>query len=463
MAISDEELRQRLFTAQESFDTELKPWIDPASDVGKAVIAKACLALRNLNGGVLIIGVADDGSCRNDDVPADIRERYCADRIHDIITKFSSEAFEVRVHFVEREGHPRVIIEVPSGVRTPVFCRNNLPRNSKASHKTGSLLRLNEFYVRTLVSNGRVSSAPAGALDWPRMMDICFNNREADIGAFVRRQLSGLDPTGLIDALQHVIGTVKAPTSTELLNAYMDEMYTRFTMWRDKHEPPPPKTGIRESAAIIIGDFARPSLSDDYMVRFMSVPRYSGWPPWVGLMHIHSGVGETGYIDNGWESFEYVETLFNTLDFSRMDESGRFYYVEALQDDITDQVPRGKHFEFVIETARVAEIIATCLAFAKEFCGPESSNDLVFAFRWRGLRGRWLSTWANPGRSLRLRESARQDEVITYATIPLATAPDAIGLHVEAVVKPLFRLFGGCEFDSRVIQDIVTRRLTNRG
>ena len=86
MAATEEDLRRRLFTAQESFDTELKPWIDPAKDSGKAVIAKACMALRNVNGGFLIIGVGDDGSCLNDKVPADIPERYHPDVIHEIIS-----------------------------------------------------------------------------------------------------------------------------------------------------------------------------------------------------------------------------------------------------------------------------------------------------------------------------------------------------------------------------------------
>jgi hypothetical protein len=49
-----------------------------------------------------------------------------------------------------------------------------------------------------------------------------------------------------------VLATVKAPTSTELLNAYMDEMYSRFVKRRKKYDPPPPTTGTREAAAIIL-------------------------------------------------------------------------------------------------------------------------------------------------------------------------------------------------------------------
>ena len=137
------------------------------------------------------------------------------------------------------------------------------------------------------------------------------------------------------------------------------------------------------------------------MLQFLQIPRYSGWPPWVDLLNADSALGHLTYDSNGLESFEYITRVFHSLDFSRMDACGAFYYLEALRDDVQQQVPVGKYLEFVIETARVAEIIAVCLAFAKEFCGAEASNDLAFAFRWRGLRGRELSTWANPGRMLR--------------------------------------------------------------
>jgi hypothetical protein len=461
MAASDEDLTRRLFNAQESFDTELKPWIDPTNDVGKAVIAKACMALYNVDGGFLIIGIADDGSCLNDRIPPSVRKRYHVDVIHEIVTKFSSNAFQIQVHFVERDGHPRVIIEVPSGVKTPVFCRNDLPKKDMSRNKAGSLLRVSDIYVRTLLANGRVSSARAGAPDWTRMMEICFNNREADIGAFARRQLSGLDTAKLIEAIQTVLATVTPLKPTERLNAYMDEMYLRFVKSRDEHKSRPPQTGTRESAAIILGDFLHPELSREYMMRFLQVPRYSGWPPWFDLMNADSALGHLTYDSRGLESFEYVTQMFPSLDFSRMDASGAFYYVEALRDDMQKQVAPGKYLEFVIETARVTEIFAVCLAFAKEFCGADSSNDLAFAFRWRGLRGRQLSTWANPARMLRSRDVAEQDEIVTYATMPVAMPSSAIGLHVEGVVKSLFRLFGGRQFESRTIQEIVSGRLGN--
>jgi hypothetical protein len=461
MLASDDDLVRRLHRAQEALDTELKPWIDPATDVGKAVIAKTCIALRNNSGGFLLIGINDDGSCLNEKVPSDIPGTYHADVIHEIISKYSSDPFEVRVHFVERDGHPRVMIEVPPGVRTPVFCRNDLPRTDSATHKAGSLLALNDVYVRTLVSNGRFSSAQAQATDWHRLTEFCFNNREADIGGFIRRQLAGLDVTSFVGAFQEILHAVKTPTPVGLVDDYLERSYERYVELRNKDQRQIPDVGTRECAAVIIGPFATPELSQEYMMRFIGVPRHSGWPPWVGLLNIHSSLGSVAYIDEGWQSFEYVTEMFPSLDFSRMDASGKFYSLEGLRDDLVKNVPPRQHLEFVIETARVAEILAMCLLFAKEFCGADSANELSVAFRWRGLADRHLSAWANPDRGFRTRNVASQDEFVTHVTVPVAIAPDAIGPHVEAVLKPLFRLFGGWEFQSRVLQQIVTDRVLN--
>jgi hypothetical protein len=190
MAASEDELRLRVLNAQERLDTELKRWLDPQTDEGKCVIAKACMALRNNDGGFLIIGLHDNGLPDNDDVPQNIRVLFAPDRIQEIVSRFASDRFEIYVHFVQRDGVDRVVIEIQGGVRTPVVCRSDLrPPGSAAG------LRADTVYVRTLESNGRVSTAPMRYGDWSRLLNTCFTNREADIGSFIRRHLpSSVDP-----------------------------------------------------------------------------------------------------------------------------------------------------------------------------------------------------------------------------------------------------------------------------
>lgn len=225
--------------------------------------------------------------------------------------------------------------------------------------------------------------------------------------------------------------------------------------------PSVPKIGTREISAVITGEFVRPVLNAQYVLRFGQVPRFSGWPPFVSLLNADSEHARVHYDEGGVESLEYVNARFHSLDFSRIEASGRFYYLEGLRDDlVAEELPAFERLEYVTETARVTEVIAVILLFAKMFCGSEAANEVTFSFRWRGLAKRWL--WFRSGRTLINRRQATQDEIVTHATIPVATPVQAIGLQVENVIKPVFRLFGGWEFESDVILEIVTDRLKRR-
>jgi len=59
---ADHDLDAVLANPQESYAVELKGWIDPQSEEGRSTIAKASIALRNNNGGLLLLGFNDDGS-----------------------------------------------------------------------------------------------------------------------------------------------------------------------------------------------------------------------------------------------------------------------------------------------------------------------------------------------------------------------------------------------------------------
>ncbi|MCS3695188.1 hypothetical protein ABIF07_000073 [Bradyrhizobium elkanii] len=64
------------------------------------------------------------------------------------------------------------------------------------------LLDVGDIYFRTLHANGTLSSSLARPQDWPDILDICFDNREADIGKFLRRHLVGAGAPQLLAALQ---------------------------------------------------------------------------------------------------------------------------------------------------------------------------------------------------------------------------------------------------------------------
>ena len=71
------------------------------------------------------------------------------------------------------------------GLRVPVAVKSAL--TDAVGNK---LLSVGDVYFRTLNANGTPSSALARAQDWRDLLDICFEDREADIGRFLRRHLA---------------------------------------------------------------------------------------------------------------------------------------------------------------------------------------------------------------------------------------------------------------------------------
>ena len=188
MSLDDDPLASLIANPSESLAVELKAWVDPTTPQGIKALVRAVLALRNSNGGFLLIGF--DNQTRQplrDDAPMDPSLVFHADLLQGLVSKYAFEKFEVTVHYPSREGTVFPVIEVPSGVQTPVAARSDLVEGSNF------LIRAHTVYVRTLNSNGTVSSSSARAADWSRIVSICVDNREANIVAFAQRYLSRID------------------------------------------------------------------------------------------------------------------------------------------------------------------------------------------------------------------------------------------------------------------------------
>lgn len=149
----------------------------------------------------------------------------------------------------------------------------------------------------------------------------------------------------------------------------------------------------------------------------------------------------------------------------RKDPNGLFYLRRGLQDDLSlsDRRPTpNSSMDFVLVILRVAEVIAVGRAFARALGCSEEDTMLEFAFRWRGLHGRTLTSWANPGRLLSEQRQSVQDTAVCRVTVPLITAPETTVEHTQVVVDQLFALFDGFQISTNVTKDLVTRLLERR-
>jgi hypothetical protein len=183
-----ERIEELVARPRESLSVELKAWIDPRTPEGIAKIVKACMALRNRNGGYLLVGFDDRNHSPLTPYPfADpVEQFFHQDAIQSLISRYSSEQFEVRVHFVPLEGMDMPVVEIPTGIRSPAVAKADLKDGREKR-----LIEANAVYVRSLAANNRVSTTKASWKDYAALMKTCMENREADIGRFVGGISSG--------------------------------------------------------------------------------------------------------------------------------------------------------------------------------------------------------------------------------------------------------------------------------
>lgn len=456
MARSQEELSQLLQNPRESLETEIKQWIDPATDDGIGKIARACIALRNNNGGCLVIGIQDDGQ-PDPAVPNNVREMFHPDIIQGIVGRYSSQQFEVLVEFVSRDGLEYPVICVPGGSQVPVAAKADLKSNDPGK----PYVRCNTVYVRTLNSNNTVSSSQARWNDWPDIARHCFNNREADIGSFVRRHLAGIDLGGFLAGL-----TPQPPTPT--LNDRTIEFLTtglnRARAALAQRKQPIGEFGSFEVAIVIDGQLP-PRIADDrfYWMLQASRPRLTGWDFWLDTGRGSKDEFAPYVFNGGWE-VAIATKIFNWhIDFWRAEPSGQFYHFRVLEDDLVAgyEIEPRKVLDYAIWIHRVTETLLLASHFAYTLVGSDTPCGIGVACRWTGLAGRHLYSWSEPRRHFWSAGAAVQDSVTTSVVMPMDTAPLALIPFVESLTAPLFAVFGGERFETVVTEQIV-RELVNR-
>jgi len=266
----------------ESLTVEVKRWIKDDEPQGISKIVRGALALRNRNGGYFVVGF-DDKTLQPDtgNEPTNVRAAFHTDKIQGLVSRYASELFEVAVVFGKHRGHEYPVIVVPEGVRSPVAAKADL-----LDDKKNALIRYGDVYFRTLSANGTPSTAPARPQDWPDIVEICFNNREADFGRFLRRQLAGHDLTSLFSALSGV-GHPPAPNLKDRTLALLQSGRQRFDAALADRKPTKDELAATRrgswEGALVIDPPHSDRLPDDVFPRTVasSNPQYTGWPIWL--------------------------------------------------------------------------------------------------------------------------------------------------------------------------------------
>lgn len=457
MDLSQERINALLAAPSESLNVEIKRWIDPTSLEGAAKIAKAALALRNRNGGYLIVGLDDATLLPADEGrPLNLHAAFHVDVLQAIVTKYAAIPFEVGIGFAIRDGQEFPVIGVPEGSTVPLACRADLEVNGVA------LLRQNAVYFRTLQANGTPSSSAIKWSDWRELVDICFENREADIGRFLRRHLGGEGIASLAEALS---GSGAKQTS---LRDRAAEALAEGDRRREKlieslsKEQSEAAAGLGSWSVALVFDPPRTAPTDQTFLSTISSanPQLTGWPIWLDSRGFTDRSAAPRMIGGAWQSvIAGLGTGWGDhLDVQTMDASGVFYLWRVLDDDLTDKVKPLTKLDPLLAVYRVAEAIIVGLSFARAL-GQAEESKLGFLFRWEKLRGRKLDAWADRRAYFSPGREAFDQQVESFVEVAVATPAAAVAPAVGDAVAPLMRVFDGFEISSKAVEQQVQRLL----
>lgn len=466
---------------RESLNVEIKSWVDLDSPKQIAKIIKTLLALRNHNGGFMIFGFNDEDLEQiTDGAPDNTCEIYHPDKIQSWVTKYSSNPFEIQLYYPEKNGIKHPIIQVPSGFKTIVTAKSDLEDSGN------KLVRANIVYVRTLSANNSVSTAQATWKDWDTLVERCFDNREADIGNFLRRHLGGLSGeevvTKVADAVaQQHPGRREMPlnplsasevsseaNASEIKGRFLSASFARYDATVNERNIVLPEHGYWACSLIINGEVPNEHRANREFLQKLNAhnPNYTGWPVWLDSSGFSVPEDRPRVFDKVWEAL-IVDldsgSWLRHVDFLRFDPAGRFFIRRALQDDICKtekHLEPMKSLDFGLSILRTAETIAVGLEFARALgCEPDKTS-LSYTFVWDRLSGRTLSSWANPNRYLWENRKAYQDQVEIEVVVPLNTPNSRISEYTKTVIDDLFEVFEGFAIAPKVIEDLTSQLLS---
>jgi hypothetical protein len=299
-------------------------------------------------------------------------------------------------------------------------------------------------------------------------MQICFDNREADIGRFLRRQLTGQDATALAHALAQfssIVNVPPPPTLEQLTYRVLDDGEQRFQRaiagrTLSDEEKPLLEAGTWEVALIIEPPKADTVPDHVYLNTIRSSnPALTGWPVWMDTRTVVDQTAWPVVRDGAWEALIVsVRGWSKHLDFMCLHPKGEFYLLRNLPDDVSDRVPPRALLDPNLIMWRVTEAMAVGLAFARGLGWKPPDTHLGFGFRWRRLKGRRLEPWTDP-MSVIGGGTSEEDEHRSFVESNLDTPPSALAPLVNQATRGLFALFSGATIPMPVIENVVSKVL----
>lgn len=461
---NDDPIESLVQRPSESLPIEIKNWIDIRDTEGIAKLIKSIFAISNRNGGYLVIGfnnVSGLPDAYSFDTPA--CELFHQDKVQSLVMKYASQPLAIEVHWRTRGNQEHPVIAVGSGVQVPTIVKSDL-----LAEGGKRLLCGGDLYFRTLRANHTPSSAKILPADFGELMEICFNNRESDIGGFLRRQLGQTELATLAKLLADLAdsGSFQSNPSLKARAEHARDAgraaLTKAAVERADEIPASAMQGLAFEVGLVFDPEKPSEVPKRSFLEQLSTANlnYTGWPVWLDSRSFHEEKDLPVVRGPFWEALivDLGGGWSQHFDFMRLSPTGQFYLFRLMQDDLTDKVKPKTALDVFLMLIRVAEVLAVGLSFAQTLNWADGSTA-GYNFRWSSLSGRRLSFWANPMRYLGLGGGgiAADDVANSFVEVPISTPHAALAPYVSKAVEPLFSLFGGYEPSQALVEDAVKR------
>lgn len=450
-----------LLSPAETLDFEVKGWVDLSDVEGRAVVAKALIALENHGGGFLLFGYTEDASKQL--VPDPARpaslELYLPDSLNGIIRKFAEPPFHVDVSL---QAHPETAEKFPlvlvSGfTKVPIRSARETPK---------STIRINQYYIRR---PGPSSEPPVSGAEWEKLIGRCLRLGREEIISILRDFLplspamspAGTGPAEPADgtcaitvdnwseapkdgAAQAGMVPMKITDGFHELIKFSDDCFNDWTALNEG-------LGVGHPAKIQFGSY---SLSCQFRGRskglkpkaildaVQGLSRYTGWPVLIALHNEGRPYPAKGCI----EAFlaPHLKSMVDVghADFWRVCPEGMVYLLRGLQEDALERSdrprPPGKCFDLTLPVWRVGEFLLRVEELGRAMY--EEPFELVVRCQWRGIAGRDLTVLSGM-RMLFDGHKSQDDEVETRGVFSNAAISDDLPDVVKQLTEPLLISF----------------------
>ncbi len=435
-----DELIRLLYSPSESPSIEYKSWLDLTDNAGKAVLAKAAIALANEGGGIIVLGMREaeaHGRALNSLPRPPEMPRYTQDIINAAINRFADPQFHCELAFAEfpDTGHEHAFVVVPGGLTVPVMSIRGCE----------GVISSQRCYVR---KSGPRSEEPFTSEEWRKVLERCLHARRESMLDAIRVIVQGHGAPQLIQQ-----------TEQNALLQFCDSARARWqALVADLPADDPARMpfGRYEIAFEFVGVVPANSVTE-LRARMEEAARikHTGWSPFVMLTREPFSPKPVSGNVEAWivEPNEPRDSAHS--DFWLAHPSGKLFQVRGYDEDSSERFAPGEIIDVTLPIWRVGDAMLFASRLARLF--DHNDPDIVVQCRYEGLRNRRLDSLqrlrtfsyhricANDSIELQARANAREMdenvvEVLHQFLKPLYEQFDFYELNLDMVRREIEQL-----------------------